>query len=241
MSIVIYSLNIRYITLKPDKPKEDIMPLPELTRDLIHNYCIKDLPGDINWHIDKFQFIDDNDELKNKLGRAFYAARYISKLMEALFVSGDEIHPFVKFQTIQYASIYEAVISYMLWGRLDAHEEVKQLSLHKAYKPVNALGSLAEFKYGNEEIFTCVYRDAKTPKNSIPFDDKVDCGVRIGFIDERYAEDIKKVYKLRNLTHIETEAKKLIEIEIEHSKLGYWRMQPFLEKVSEYTNSTMKF
>ena len=45
---------------------------------------------------------------------------------------------------------------------------------------------------------------------------------------------ISRIYTLRNLAHIETEAKKQIEIEIEHAKLGYWRMQPFLEKIEKF-------
>lgn len=89
-------------------------------------------------------------------------------------------------------------------------------------------------KFGEEEIYTCVYRDEKTPKNSISFGDKVDCGVRIGFIKANYSEDIKNIYKLRNLAHIESEAKRQIEIEIEHAKLSYWRMQPFLETISSF-------
>ena len=89
-------------------------------------------------------------------------------------------------------------------------------------------------KYGEEQVYTCVYKDEKTPRNSIPFGDKVDCGVRIGFIEATNAKDIKDIYTLRNLAHIETEAKKQIEIEIEHAKLGYWRMQPFLEKIEKF-------
>ena len=93
-------------------------------------------------------------------------------------------------------------------------------------------------KYGEEDLFTCVYRDAKTPKNSIPFRDKVDCAVRIGFVEASYAEDIKHLYELRNLAHIETEAEKQIEIEIEHAKKGYWRMRPFVEHISELIADT---
>jgi hypothetical protein len=38
---------------------------------------------------------------------------------------------------------------------------------------------------------------------------------------------------LRNLTHIETEAEKQIEVEIEQAKIGYRRMKPFLEHIGE--------
>jgi len=154
--------------------------------------------------------------------------------MEATFVQGDEQHPFVKFQIMQYASIYEAVITNLLWGAFKEHSEVVQLQTHKAYKPVNALGSLTKMKYGDEDIFTCVYRNAKTPKNSIPFKDKVDCAVRIGFMNAAYSEDIKRTYELRNLAHIETEASKQLDVEIKQSKCAYWRLAPFLEDVTAY-------
>jgi hypothetical protein len=213
------------------------MPLTQAERDRIHAYCVKDLPGDTQWHVDQFSFIE-NLELRKRLGRAFYSARYVYKVMEAILATGDEIHPFVKFQIVQYAAIYEAVITNLLWGRYKEHDEVKALETHRAYKPVAALGSKTSMKYGEEDLFTCVYRDAKTPKNSIPFRDKVDCAVRIGFVEASYAEDIKHLYELRNLAHIETEAEKQIEIEIEHAKKGYWRMRPFVEHISELIADT---
>ena len=213
------------------------MPLEETLRTQIQSYCTKDLPGDLDWHINKFHFIDDT-ELRERLGRAFYAAIYMSKLMEALYVKENELHPFVKFQVMQYASIYEAVITHLLWNKFKDHPEVIALQTHKAYKPISALSSSTEMLYDKVPIFTCVYKDEKTPKNSIPFGDKVDCGVRIGFIDGQYSSDIKDIYTLRNLTHIETEAKKQIDIELEHSKLSYWRMQPFLDEIERFLTGT---
>lgn len=212
------------------------MPLEEETRNLIHDYCVRDLPGDMTWHIDKFSFIDDA-ELRLRLGRVFYSARYAYKLMEATFVQNDEQHPFVKFQIMQYASIYEAVITNLLWGLLKEHPEVIQLQTHKAYKPVNALGSLTKVKYGDEDIFTCVYRDATPPKNSIQFKDKVDCAVRIGFLEAAYAEDIKRAYELRNLAHIETVASKQLDVEIAQSKTAYWRLGTFLDYAASFVGS----
>jgi hypothetical protein len=207
------------------------MPLEESLRKSIDVYCKRDLSGDLQWHVDQFIFVADT-ELQRKLGRAFYSARYVGKLMEALLATGDELHPFIKFQIMQYASIYEAVISYLLWTKYATHAEVLQLQTHKSYKPVTALGSLTAMRYDQEDIHTCVYRDAKTPRNSIPFKDKVDCAVRIGLVEVSYSEDIKKTYELRNLAHIETEAQKQIEVEIEHAKTGYWRMKPFLERIA---------
>lgn len=128
------------------------MPLEKEVRESVQNYCTKDLPGDLEWHIKKFDFIDNDNELKDRLGRAFYSARYMAKLMEALYVSGNELHPFVKFQIIQYASIYEAVITYLLWNKFKDDSEVVALGTHKAYKPVSALGKLVNMEFQNEKF-----------------------------------------------------------------------------------------
>jgi hypothetical protein len=64
---------------------------------------------------------------------------------------------------MQYASIFEAVISYLLWTRYREHDEVKILETHKAF------ASLSAISYDSETVFTCVRRAAKTPKNSIAF------------------------------------------------------------------------
>jgi hypothetical protein len=50
-------------------------------------------------------------------------------------------------------------------------------------------------------------------------------------LDAAYSEEIETLYTLRNLAHIETEAEKQIEVELEQAKNGYWRMKPFLEKI----------
>ncbi len=208
------------------------MPLNPELQDAIHAYCTRDLAGDIKWHIEQFKFVDDL-ELKKSLGRAYYAARYIAKLMEALRPDDEFSHPFVKFQIIQYASIYEAVVGFLLWKKYVDHPEVKKLQTHKAYKPVSALGSLTKMTFEGEELHPCVYKDAKTQRSSIPFRDKVDCAVRLGLIDEAYSGDIKKTYDLRNLSHLEAEARRQIEVELEESRLSYWRMKPFLERIAD--------
>lgn len=206
------------------------MPLEQELRDKILAYCMRDLPGDLDWHIDQFAFVR-NPELKKSLGRAYYAARYVAKLMVALQPEEGFSHPFVKFQIIQYASIYEAVVAYLLWTVFADHPEVKKLQTHKAYKPVHALGGLTKMIFEQEELFTCLYKDSKTQRTAIPFRDKVDCAVRLGLIDEAYSGDIKKTYDLRNLAHLEAEARRQIEVELEEARTGYWRMKPFLERI----------
>jgi hypothetical protein len=52
------------------------MPLPEKLREEFDKYCKRDIPNQIEWYINQFTFIVDN-ELRNRVGRAYYAARYM--------------------------------------------------------------------------------------------------------------------------------------------------------------------
>ncbi|MEK6614959.1 MAG: hypothetical protein AABZ32_02440, partial [Bacteroidota bacterium] len=130
--------------------------------------------------------------------------------------------------------IYEAVINTVLWEKFPQHDEVIQMQTHKTYKPISAFSHMTKMKYGEEDVFPCVYRNEPTHKYSISFKDKVDCAVRIGFVDVSSAGDIKRIYELRNLTHIETEASKQLDVEINQSKTAYWMLSPFLEKISNF-------
>jgi|ERR1700733_9946434 len=198
----------------------------------INSYCMRDLPA-FPWFLEEFGFIEQ-EQLRMRLARAFYAARYIYKLMEALQVAGDELHAHVKFQVIQYASIYEAVISSLLWTKFRDHDRVKTLENHKSYKKIAGLAGPTKITYEGEEVSLCVYRDTKTWKNAIKFNDRVDAAVDIGFVRKAYGEEIKRIYELRNLTHIEKEAEEEIELEIENSKVAYRRMQPFIDDIKKF-------
>ena len=101
------------------------MPLKRNEIDTVMNYCKRDLPQDHKWYTDQFNFIKDAN-LQESLAREFYTARYIYKLMEALCLEDFELHAHLKFQTIQYASIYEAVINYLLLNNFKEDINVKK-------------------------------------------------------------------------------------------------------------------
>ncbi len=173
------------------------MPLDDSTIDEVLTYCKRDLPQNHDWYINEFDFIEDT-ALKESLAREFYTARYIYKLMEALFLEDYELHAHLKFQIIQYASIYEAVINYLLLNNFKEDANVKKISTHTSLREITALSGLTEITYEGNKIFTCLKKETKTPWTSIPFHDKVDASVDIGFVDEIYAEEIKSFYTLRN-------------------------------------------
>lgn len=212
------------------------MPLKPNEIALVMEYCTRDLPTSIDWYLNEFSFVNDVD-LRQQLAREFYSARYIYKLMEALSVGGVELHAHAKFQVIQYASIYEAVVNYLLRTSLANEESVKAIQYHKAYKPVSALSALTELTYSEEKAFICVYRDEKTPPSSIKFSDKIDALVDLGVLDNTYGDDIKEFYKARNSIHIETAVKLNTEYHIDLAKKAYRRMKPFIDQVKEFLES----
>lgn len=209
------------------------MPLETQTIDEVLNYCKRDLPQNHSWFINEFDFIKDK-ALQVSLAREFYTARYIYKLMEALFLEDFELHAHLKFQIIQYASIYEAVINYLLVNNFKENMNVKKISTHTSLKEISTLSKLTKITYDDEKIFTCIKNDTKTPWNSIPFHDKVDASVNIGFLKEKYSAEIKSFYTLRNSIHIEAAAKKNIEYEIEQSKIAYKRLRPFIDDIKAF-------
>lgn len=213
------------------------MPLNSDQITLVMEYCKRDLPASFDWYLSEFSFVDD-DNLRQQLAKEFYSARYIYKLMEALNVDSFELHAHAKFQVIQYASIYEAVVNYLLRTVLANKEKVKALQYHKAYKPVSALSASTELMYSGEKAFVCLFKDERTPASSIKFSDKLDVLVDLGVLDETYAEDIKEFYTARNSVHIETAARRNTEYHIELAKKAYRRMRPFIDQIKDFLDES---
>jgi hypothetical protein len=100
------------------------MPLPVNIRKEVVNYVLKGLvpvtpntfhphPTPLGWFQSRFDFVLDSG-LKHRLGEAYYQARYLERVREALGLKEGFNHAFIQFQIVQYASIYEAVIDYNL-------------------------------------------------------------------------------------------------------------------------------
>jgi hypothetical protein len=202
------------------------MPLEEALRNEVLGYCARDLPPDSNVSA-LFDFIDD-EKLRERVEAEFKAARYIYKLGEALNVSDERLHAHVKFQIVQYAGIYEAIIVHLLWGRFSQRLEVTDIEYHNTLRKVAAMPSNIRMStIDSEDVFLSVERRERTPPISIKFDDKVDAAVAIGFVDGDIGEEIKSFYKLRNAIHLESAIKNQITYELTNSLLAYRRMLPF--------------
>ena len=209
------------------------MSLNKPTIDLVMGYCQRDLPVDRKWYEDQFYFIKTTT-LRKELGKAFYGARYIYKLMEALHVTGDELQAHAKFQVMQYASIYEACINYILLTYYKTHPEVIKIATHHSLKEVSGTSKNLKLEYDGSPAIICVRKITKTDWTAISFEHKVDCAVSIGFISARYADELKNFYRLRNGIHIESAAKRQLEYQLEQAKLAYRRINPFLAEIRKH-------
>lgn len=203
------------------------------TRKQVLDYCDRDLAADERVSA-MFDFIID-PKMKERIEAEFYAARYIYKLGEALAVSDEKLHAHVKFQIVQYAGIYEAIIVKLLWTTFAERPEVTEMEFHAVMRTaVSMPSSLQITTTQGEDIHFCVERKERTSPISIKFDDKVNAAVAIGFVDAEIGEEIKSFYKLRNALHLESAIKNDIKYEIASSQLAFRRMLPFTRGVREF-------
>ncbi len=210
------------------------MPIEKQIREKILSYCENHLPKNSG---EMFDFIDDT-ELKNKIILEFDSARYIYKMGEALQVDSYRRHAHVKFQIVQYAGIYEAIIVHLLWNNFKKHPEVRNIETHTTYKSVAKMPKNINLTTEKgEQVDLCVLSEQKTSVVSIKFDDKVSAAVKIGFIDSQIADEIKEFYKLRNAIHLQSAVRNNIKYEINNSLLAYRRLLPFTRGIKGFLRS----
>lgn len=209
------------------------MPLNKEDRENVLRYCDRDVPTAAQV-AGLFDFVVDA-ALKDALTREYQAARYIYKLQEALNVSDEKLAAHAKFQIVQFASIYEAIIVHILWSRYPESPEVRNIEFYKALRKIAQFPKNIEVKTPEGlEVHLCIEAELKNTRHSIKFDDKVDAAVAIGFIDPALGEEIKEIFKIRNGVHIENAVKNEIAYEIGQAQLAYWRMIPFTTGIRDF-------
>ena len=212
------------------------MPLNETDRENVLRYCDRDVQ---TYHLVEryFSFVKDAG-LKSALVREYLAARYIYKLQEALNVSGEKLAAHAKFQIVQFAAIYEALIVHVLWTYFAESPEVKAIEYYKTLRKVAAFPKNLVVKTDEGlDVHLSIEAEIKNTRHSIKFDDKVDASVKIGFVDPSLGEEIKEFFKTRNGVHIENAVKNEIEYEISQAQNAYWRIKPFTIGIREFLNT----
>jgi hypothetical protein len=172
-----------------------------------------------------------------RLARELYSARYMGKLMEATAATGDVLLLYVRQQVIIYASIYEAIIDYLLFTKYKRRKEVASLTRDHEFIEVRVQpGIVMTFRNGNkkERLVLCRVKQTTRPVQNIRFKDRLATAVSIGFISQTYARDLQKIYDLRNSIHLVTATKRNIEIGIAESRLAYRRTLPIIDGIKSF-------
>lgn len=213
------------------------MPLDENTRKLIYEYVEKTLPTD-KWYEETFDFID-NEDLRSRLKIEFSNVRKIYKLFEAIKAEDAMLEAEIRVQILMYASIYEAVIHYLLFDKFENDLEVQNILYHTIPKKYSISKiSLEKLKkeliHDGKEIVPMYYDRCKKDITSIRFDDKCKTAHKMGIISSTLKDELIKIYELRNCLHIHAELRKGIDYDLEMSRIAYRRMKLFISQVKEY-------
>jgi hypothetical protein len=214
------------------------MPLREPVRTEAVEYARQDLPGDLGWHVDYFDFISDT-ELRQRVGQEFYAARYLYKLWEGLRISESwATQAQVQLQVQQYASIYEALIHHLLFTEAADEPEVRRLFEYSALVeralPGHIMEKIRSLNTADAgDIVGAVQATKRTQESKIRFDSKVAAAVELGIIDRDLGNEIKGFYTARNYIHIHAELRQSdLDWQVSFARDAYRRLQPFKIQVS---------
>lgn len=211
-----------------------LMPFNDENKEYVIQYCKNHLPTD-EWLYENFDFIKD-DNLRDRVIIEFKNVRFMYKLFEGINAKDELLLAEVRLQVLMYASIYEAIIHYLLFDVFQDDENVKKLKVHTIPKridiPTEKRNKLKkELTHNEKEIVTFYYEEAKKEITAIRFDDKCKIAEKIGLIDSKLCLELIKIYEIRNGLHMHAEIRKQIEYELEISRIAYRRMKPFVEQI----------
>lgn len=104
------------------------MPFPDPLKTAINDYCNNHL-ADEDWYNEKFEFIEE-DSLRKRIIEEFKGIRFAYKLYEGIAATDENLIFEVRHQILAYASIYEAVIHYVMYNYYQDTEEFHHLQYH---------------------------------------------------------------------------------------------------------------
>ena len=221
------------------------MAFPKELQKIIYEYCENNLP-EYNWYENKLLFIKD-EKLRHRIINEFKSVRFFHKLYEGIQAKDENKAFEIRYQILGYASIYEAILHYVLYNYYNETYLFKDMTHYNKLMfidiPKEKLEKLhKELNHNNKDIVTCYYDIKKRDESSIRFDAKCDTAKKLGILYEikngnsesiDIASDIIEIYNYRNGIHIAAEQRKNITYELELSKKAYRRIKPFIEQIEE--------
>ncbi|MFV0240915.1 MAG: hypothetical protein ACK5H4_12865 [Lacrimispora sphenoides] len=229
------------------------MPLPEKVKRKIYTYCNNQL-ADGPWYETQFDFIQE-DYLRTRIIKEFRAIRFAYKLYEGIAATDENLIFEVRNQILAYATIYEAVIQYVLYTYYKDSHEFYCMTHHtvpvKVCIPEAKLTTISRaLSHDGKDIVPFYYKEKEKENTQIRFDSKCRTANQLGllhsfvnaqgdFVD--LPSEIIEVYGYRNGIHLAAEQRKGIVYELDLSKLAYWRMQPFIDQIKEKLHQDEKY
>lgn len=219
------------------------MPFPQEIKDIIYNYCNNHL-GDENWFNEEFEFIED-EKLRERLVQEFKGIRFAYKIYEGIEADKENLIFEIRHQIIAYATIYEAVIHYVLYTYYQDTDEFHNLT-HFVVPTKISISDTQKNKissfllHNNEELIPCKMQERKKNEIQVRFDDKCIVAENLGLIKSftndngdiiDFKEELIEIYSYRNAIHLVAELRKGIEYELNLSKKAYRRMRPFIDQI----------
>jgi hypothetical protein len=191
----------------------DIMTTTKLPRNVIVevvNFCNNNIITDRDfdpskeyhseWFTRQFSFLN-NTELALHLGEAFYQARFIYMIMNALNLPMGKNKGIAKFQIIQYASICEALINHII----EKYYKDEFIEKHDfvVFVPITqAVSKKTIITYENNPLILCKKQKNKASVTWARNTDKAEFACEKGIISDNIKEEYCNLYELRNNTHI---------------------------------------
>jgi hypothetical protein len=145
-----------------------------------------------------FDFIEDS-KLRRKLTKSYRETVFVKNLTEKLSINCSDAHPLNEIQIIHYASIYEAILDYILetYFAIETGDLLKCTKYTKRTIP-------NEFKISDSKgaLFLCRQKEEIKRLVDVQFGDRVKKAVDLGLVDSCIQADIVKLYDYRNHIHI---------------------------------------
>jgi hypothetical protein len=220
------------------------MPLEHHTRQAVIEYVLRDLVPDrywngkpFDWFLWKFSFVVD-PTLRKHLAEAFYQARMAEKLRAALGLKSGFNNTFIKTQVILYASIYEAVIDWLLEGHVSA-PEVQALIRQEFYQPANeALGkntrlTIASTEGGEEPLIPCRKKSRNQKLKEIQFKERLKAAVTLKLVPTDLEIVIDRLYTSRNRVHLVQAAAEDFAPDSQQTSEAFKNLSRFLKHASQ--------
>ena len=216
-----------------------------LSKDTITNvigFCNRDLVPDQNfdpknqyhnqWFVSYFDFLSE-PSVASQLGDAFYQARFMYKLMNALNLPLAKQKGIVKFQIVQYASICEAVLDMAIIKYFKEDAE-KNFSVLELVKYPNAVSTDTKITCGGTPLILCKTKEKKGDLKRTRVDFKTKYAVSKGLISQSTKTLVDSLYDLRNNIHILKAARSQYTSKLREAKDAFMLMQTFVEEIKDY-------